>query len=77
MYGIRVNGRDVSSKKALKEAFASNPASVEFYNTSMFGGSDYDGTNVIDGLTFVGPNTYTKRSFYGSVSNKNGKITIK
>lgn len=92
-YGVFINGRRPTSKKQIKDAFASG-ATIRFENTSMFGGSDYiitpenDGTQLLyaDGspvsnlsaskLTFVGPDPYTDRRFYGNVTVKNAKIKI-
>lgn len=76
-HGIFIDGRRPKSKKQLKEAVAENPASVRFENTSMHGGSDHGVDDAPDGLTFVGPDPYTKRNFYGSISRKNGKVSVK
>lgn len=76
MYGIFIDGKRPKSKKAVKDAILADASRVVFENTSMFGGSDYDGTNVPSGLTFVGPDPYTSRKFYGSISYKNGKPRV-
>ncbi len=77
MHGVFISNRRPSSKKEIKEVMATNPERVTFENTSMHGGSDYDGTNVPDGLTFVGPDPYKKRAFYGAISRKGERVTVK
>jgi hypothetical protein len=62
------------SKKALKEAIASNPEAVVFYGTTEFGiGPTYDGhgDTIPEGvsLSVVGPDPYTKRNWYAQVVN--------
>jgi len=77
--GIWVNGRRPKSKKEIKEAVAAGMR-VSAEATSMFG-NEYDGplTEMPEGstITFVGPDPYTKRNFYGNITRKGGKITVK
>jgi hypothetical protein len=68
--GVKINGQDPKSKKAIKEAMATAPETVEFYATSKFQGFWARGDNlVLDGakLGIVGPCPFTKRNFYGTV----------
>ena len=84
MDGIFVNGKRPKSKKAIKEAFAADPASVELECTSIFNTEDYSGplTEVPPGTYhYVGPCPSTDRRFYGSIvitkRNNERKVTIK
>jgi hypothetical protein len=78
-YGIFLPGyKRPASKKELKEA-VSQGKNVVLENTSMFG-SNYDGglDNAPDGsYTFVGPCPYTSRKFYGTITKKEGRVTVK
>lgn len=79
MQGIFINFRRPKSKKEIKEAFATDPKSVELEATSVFG-NDYGGplVDAPDGMYFfVGPDPRTKRSFYGQVIKKGSDIKIK
>jgi hypothetical protein len=69
MYGVQLsNGRRPASKKAIKEALG-NGHSVYLDNTSMFGGASGSTATLPVGVyTFVGPDPYTKRSFYGNIT---------
>lgn len=73
MQGLFVDGRRPTSKKAVKEAVADDPYRVTVEATSIFGDEfdgalpNYDGAK---GITFVGPDPYTKRSFYGTITRK-------
>ncbi len=73
MQGIYINGRRPKSKKEIRETVAANPGAVEVEATSAFG-NEYDGPLPDwDGhgrITFVGPDPYTKRSFYGNIIRK-------
>lgn len=76
--------RRPKSKKELKEAIATNPSGVVIENTSMHGGkggrlTDPHTFGDGDKVTFVGPNPYTDRKFYGTitVSYKNGSFSAK
>jgi len=78
MQGVWINGSRPKSKKAIKEALlAGDEVSLEA--TSVFG-NEYDGlvTDAPDGnYTIVGPDPYTKRNFYGNVTVRGDKVTIK
>lgn len=79
MQGIVVQGRRPKSKKEVKELVASNPERVRLEATSIFG-NEYDGpvSEAAEGTyTFVGPDPYTKRNFYGSIVVKDGKVVVK
>lgn len=79
MQGIFINGLRPKSKKAVKEAVATNPASVVIEATSLFG-NDFEGS--VLGLPpdkavyFVGPDPYTKRNFYGTIEIVAGKVKV-
>ena len=79
MQGIYVNYKRPSSKKAVKEAIAANPSNVSAEATNLFG-NEFSGpiSEMPDGttITFVGPDPYTKRNFYGTIKKVNGKITV-
>jgi hypothetical protein len=67
------------SKKAVKEACADDPTRVRLEATSVFG-NEYDGpvSEAPDGsYSFVGPDPYTKRNFYGTITVSGDKITVK
>jgi hypothetical protein len=77
--GIYINGRRPSSKKEVKEAVADG-MNVRIEATSMFG-NEYDGSvsDMPDGMTvtFVGPDPYTNRRFYGNIKKVGDKVTVK
>lgn len=77
--GIYVNGRRPTSKKAIKAA-AEIGDEVWIEATSVFG-NEYDGeaTSLPEGQTvyFVGPDPYTSRKFYGTITRKGGKVVVK
>lgn len=78
MQGIWINGSRPKSKKAIKEALIAGDE-VALEATSVFG-NEYDGlvTDAPDGnYTIVGPDPYTKRNFYGTVTVRGDKVTIK
>ena len=78
MQGIFVNHARPKSKKAVKEAIAADPSRVSLEATSMFG-NEYDGpiSEAPRGsYSFVGPDPYRKRSFYGTITVAD-KITVK
>ena len=78
MDGIFVNYNRPKTKKAIKDAIAANPATVSIDSTSMFGGYGGPVSDAPDGsYPFVGPDPYTKRSFYGTITKKGDKITVK
>lgn len=71
MQGLFVNGGlRPQSKKQVKELVATRPELVYVESTSMFG-NEYDGPAVDlpagTKVFFVGPDPYTKRSFYGTL----------
>ena len=70
MQGITIGYRRPKSKKEVKEAVAADPGNVSLEATSMFG-NEYEGpvSEAPQGrYTFVGPDPYTKRSFYGTIT---------
>ena len=76
MYGIYVNGKRPASKKAVKLA---DPHTISLEATSIFG-NEYDGilaTAPEGTYTFVGPDPYTSRKFYGNITvSRHGHIKI-
>lgn len=77
--GIFINGRRPQSKKEVKEALAADPDSVYLERTAWIG-DEYDGpvSEAPDGEhRFVGPDPYTSRKFYGTVTIKQGKAKVK
>lgn len=80
MQGIYVNGRRPTSKRAVREALASDPANVRAEATSMHGG-EYGGTMATSVapvgtvVHFVGPDPYTSRRFYGTATLRPGTRT--
>jgi hypothetical protein len=78
MQGIWINGSRPKSKKAIKEALiAGDEVSLEA--TSIFG-YEYDGlvADAPEGnYTFVGPDPHNKRNFYGTMTVRSGKVTVK
>lgn len=78
MQGIWINGQRPKSKKAVKEAIAAGE-SVALQATSLFG-NEYDGLVSLapDGsYHFVGPDPYTKRNFYGTITVDGGAVKVK
>ena len=73
--GVFIDGRRPKFKKELKEAIESNPASVSLERTSIFG-DEYGGSivNMPGNKTvyIVGPDPYTKRSWYANLT-RSGK----
>lgn len=80
MQGIFVNGLRVKSKRAIKEAIVNGTPHVDLEATSFFG-NEYEGDvrNMPEGETiyFVGPNPHSDRRFYGTITRKGDKITVK
>lgn len=74
--GAYVNGTRPKTKKALKEAMANDPSHVRFDSTSMFDNLHCTGVGIPEGTTLsvVGPDPYTKRSWYATVTDK-GKVS--
>lgn len=79
MQGIFIEGRRPKSKKAVREAIAADSRTVRIEATSWFG-NEYSGpaSNLPSNYTvhFVGPDPHTKRSFYGTLKWKNGKLSV-
>ncbi len=78
MQGIFVSYTRPKSKKAVREAIAADPSRVTIEATSMFG-NEYDGP-VADApngrYTFVGPDPYTSRKFYGTIVKTGDSIKV-
>ncbi len=78
MQGIWINGTRPKSKKAIKEALISGDE-VSLEATSMFG-NDYDGlvADAPDGeYDFAGPDVHKTRNFWGTLTVRSGKVTVK
>ena len=77
--GIYVKGLRPASKKAIKEAIAADLASVEIESTSFFGGYSGPVTELPIGqsVTFVGPDPYTSRKFYGTLVRTAQGVRVK
>ena len=79
MQGVFVDGRRAPTKKALKEAIASDPSRVSLEATSVFG-NEYDGRldEAPDGeFSIVGPDPYRQRNWYGTIRVAAGQVTVK
>lgn len=85
MQGIYINGRRPTSKKALKEAVATDLDSIDVEATSLFG-NEYGGplSRALPGrIDFVGPDPHRDRRFYGSITivgqpgDNTRKVTVK
>lgn len=69
------------SKKQVRELIAADPSFVTVEATSMFG-DEFDG-NALDlpagsAISFVGPDPYTKRNFYGQlIHTSDGRWVVK
>lgn len=80
MQGIFIGSRRPKSKKEIRETVAANPDAVCVEATSMFGGEFEGGVeNLAVGskVLFVGPDPYTKRSFYGSIERTSNGLVVK
>lgn len=80
MDGIYIEGHHPTSKKAIKETLAGPyPSLVSVECTSMFGGFNgpVSGMAVGQKITFVGPDPYHARKFYGTIERtaKGFKLT--
>ncbi len=67
------------TKKAMKEAIASDPSSVSLEATSVFG-NEYGGlvSEAPDGTyTVVGPDPYTNRKWYANIVVSGERITVR
>lgn len=78
--GIYVKGRRPKSKKEIRELVLTDPTRVVVEATSIFG-NDYEGpvTEIPEGktITFVGPDPYRDRRFYGNITRKGEKVTVR
>jgi hypothetical protein len=80
MQGLWIDYRRPKSKKEVIETIKTNPEKVSLEATSIFG-NEYDGPikdmpeNKVVGV--VGPDPYTKRNFYLSITRKNGNFQVK
>lgn len=77
MYGLktRTGEQRFKTKKSVKEAITTDPSQVRLEATSIMG-NEYDGllSEAPDGTyTFVGPDPYTTRNWYGTIT-KNGTV---
>lgn len=81
MQGIFIDGRRPKSKKEIREVVALDAARVTCEATSLYPGTEYDGivANMPVGkvITFVGPDPYHKRNFYGSITKTPKGIVVK
>jgi hypothetical protein len=76
MDGIIAGRGWAPSKKAVKAAVADGTARI--VSTSLFGGYSGPVTDAPDGTyTFVGPDPYTSRKFYGTITVRDGKAAVK
>ena len=79
---IIVNGRRVRppSKVAIRRHLEEfGPGAIKIEATSLFG-NEYDGSLEFapsEPITFVGPDPYTSRKYYGTISPLNGDWSIK
>jgi hypothetical protein len=73
-YGALFDGvHKPATKKALRELVASAPERVSFYDTSAFNNRGTVGVADLSPIdVIVGPDPYTKRSWYANV--KSGKV---
>lgn len=65
--GIYINGRRPKSKKEIKDAVRDAPDTVHVECTSMHGGFSGPVSEIVRSITFVGPDPYTNRKFYGNI----------
>lgn len=75
MYGIIIDGSRPKSKKQVKETSADE---IYLQGTSLFG-DEKSGylTDMPDGTyTFVGPDPYNNRRFYGNIHKSGDKVKI-
>jgi len=81
MQGLYVNWERPASKVAVKRHLAERPdgGGINIEATSFFG-NEYDGpvVDMPDGTVhFVGPDPHTSRKFYGTLTKRGGKVTVK
>jgi hypothetical protein len=78
--GIFVSGRRPKSKAELKKTALERSNTISIEATSMFG-NEFSGPamDLAEGqkIVFVGPDPYTKRSFYGTIEKKGGRLIVK
>jgi len=76
------DGKRIKTKKALKESLAQDPMSVLFDGTSNMGPQAFATYGSIahlpagDVLSVVGPDPYTKRTWYARVEVINGVVKV-
>jgi hypothetical protein len=79
MQGVFVDGKRPKSKKAIKEAIARDPHSVRIQATSLIG-REFDGlaSELPEGtrVSFVGPDPYLSRKFYGTIRKVGGRLKV-
>ena len=78
--GVRINGTPIPTKTALKRAATDDPADVEFYSTSELGDQFHGRLSDIPAdttLSVVGPDPYTRRTWYASITRKGQKVTVR
>lgn len=71
--------RRPKSKKEIKDLLAIDPNNVGIEATSSFGnefGGSAKDLPVGAKVSFVGPDPYTDRRFYGTLKNNNGKLVV-
>lgn len=69
--GCSIQGTRIPTKKALRDALKATPADVAFDGTSFMGPQfSGRGTEIPEGFTLqvCGPDPYSKRSWYASVT---------
>jgi hypothetical protein len=80
MQGIYINGKRPASKKAVREAVRDTPESVRCEGTSIRG-DDFDGpaSDLPAGASvhFVGPDPYTSRKYYGTLTRTAKGLVVK
>lgn len=73
-------GGNIQTKKALKEAVASDASTIFLYSTGL-GGPQFNGlaSQLPDDMEFlvVGPDPFKKRNWYATVKHgRDGKLTV-
>lgn len=71
--------RRPKSKKEVREAIARDPYGIIVENTSIYGGAVQQPGQMENGdvVTFVGPDPYTSRVFYGNIVKTAKGFTVK